>query len=72
MGRRRRGLRAKGHRLKDRIENRSATVAVVGGGYVGLPLAIAFARAGFYVAVVDRDASRVEAIKAGEIGRAHV
>ncbi len=31
------------------IENRTAQVAIIGLGYVGLPLAVAFAEAGFAV-----------------------
>jgi UDP-N-acetyl-D-mannosaminuronate dehydrogenase len=33
--------------LMDRIEDRSAHVAIIGLGYVGLPLAVGFAEAGF-------------------------
>jgi UDP-N-acetyl-D-glucosamine dehydrogenase len=39
--------------LLQRIENRSATVAVIGLGYVGLPLAVEFAKAGFNVIGYD-------------------
>jgi UDP-N-acetyl-D-glucosamine dehydrogenase len=51
--------------LIDRIESRSAIVGVVGLGYVGLPVAVAFAEAGFTVAAVDVDASKVRGIQAG-------
>jgi UDP-N-acetyl-D-glucosamine dehydrogenase len=43
-----------------------ATVGVIGLGYVGLPLAVAFAREGSEVVAVDVDARKVEAIGAGE------
>jgi UDP-N-acetyl-D-glucosamine dehydrogenase len=43
-----------------------ATVGVVGLGYVGLPLAVAFAREGCEVIAVDVDARKVQAIAAGE------
>jgi UDP-N-acetyl-D-glucosamine dehydrogenase len=43
-----------------------ATVGVVGLGYVGLPLAVAFAREGCEVVAVDVDAGKVRAIEAGE------
>ncbi len=43
-----------------------ATVGVVGLGYVGLPLAVAFAREGCEVVAVDVDARKVQAIGAGE------
>lgn len=42
--------------LRRKIEDRTATVAVIGLGYVGLPLAMEFARAGF--AVIGYDVSR--------------
>jgi UDP-N-acetyl-D-glucosamine dehydrogenase len=41
-------------------------VAIIGAGYVGLPLAEAFAAAGVPVVLVDVDAERVAAIKRGE------
>ncbi|HLM85595.1 MAG TPA: nucleotide sugar dehydrogenase [Solirubrobacteraceae bacterium] len=42
------------------------TVGVIGLGYVGLPLAVAFAQAGCDVVAVDVDSRKVEAIQAGE------
>jgi UDP-N-acetyl-D-glucosamine dehydrogenase len=42
------------------------TVGVVGLGYVGLPLAVAFAEAGEHVLAVDVDSKKVNAILAGE------
>jgi UDP-N-acetyl-D-glucosamine dehydrogenase len=42
------------------------TVGVIGLGYVGLPLAVAFAQGGCEVIAVDVDARKVEAIAAGE------
>lgn len=49
-------------RFDDRIASRQARVGVIGLGYAGLPLAIAFAEAGFDVAGVDLNAERVQAI----------
>ena len=43
-----------------------STVGVIGLGYVGLPLAVAFAREGCEVIAVDVDTRKVEAIEAGE------
>ncbi|HYG60310.1 MAG TPA: NAD(P)-binding domain-containing protein, partial [Symbiobacteriaceae bacterium] len=54
-----------GAALKARIESRQAAVAVIGAGYVGLPLAIELARAGFPVVCIDSNAERVAMIGAG-------
>src|SRR3984885_13949365 len=45
---------------------RMTTVGIVGLGYVGLPLAVAFAQEGCEVIAVDVDARKVQAIEAGE------
>ena len=51
--------------LRDKIDSRSARTGVVGLGYVGLPLAVEFARSGFHTTGIDLDARKVEAINAG-------
>jgi UDP-N-acetyl-D-glucosamine dehydrogenase len=51
--------------LANRIDNRSANVAVIGLGYAGLPVAIEFARAGFTVTGIDIDPSRVALVNGG-------
>jgi UDP-N-acetyl-D-glucosamine dehydrogenase len=53
--------------LEQRIADRRAVVGVVGLGYVGLPLADAFAAAGFHVLGLDTDADRVAALERGEV-----
>jgi UDP-N-acetyl-D-glucosamine dehydrogenase len=52
--------------LSRKIESRTARVGVVGLGYVGLPLAVEFAEAGFCVTGIDIDQSKVAAINRGE------
>ncbi len=52
--------------LLTRIEDRSAHVCVIGLGYVGLPLAVSFAEAGFRVTGLDLDQAKVDAIRNGE------
>ena len=52
-------------RLEERLVGRSGTVGVVGLGYVGLPLAVGFARAGFRVIGVDADPARSALLTAG-------
>lgn len=50
--------------LRERLAG-TPTVGVVGLGYVGLPLAVAFAESGATVVGVDLDAARVAAVRAG-------
>jgi UDP-N-acetyl-D-glucosamine dehydrogenase len=54
------------HQLLDRIARREARIGIVGLGYVGLPLAVAFAQEGFAVVGVDLDARKVSALQRGE------
>lgn len=51
--------------LLGKIESREARVGVVGLGYVGLPLAVAFAQAGFEVVGVDVSQEKVDALNRG-------
>jgi UDP-N-acetyl-D-glucosamine dehydrogenase len=52
--------------LLRKIENRSATVAIVGLGYVGVPLAVEFAKAGFRVIGYDVSQRVVDLLNRGE------
>jgi UDP-N-acetyl-D-glucosamine dehydrogenase len=52
--------------LRERLSGRTATVGIVGMGYVGLPLAIAAQRAGFGVIGFDIDQDKVTAINGGK------
>src|SRR5438309_100952 len=54
------------------MQNTSATVCVIGLGYVGLPLAIQFARCGAKVIGLDIDAAKVEQINAGQSYIKHI
>ena len=54
-----------GTELRRKIADRSACVAVIGCGYVGLPLAVAFARAGFPVVALDLDEKRIAQLRKG-------
>ncbi len=51
--------------LLSRIRDCSAVISVVGLGYVGLPLAVAFAEHGYRVVGIDVDGRKVEALNAG-------
>ncbi|MFP3898647.1 MAG: nucleotide sugar dehydrogenase [Dehalococcoidia bacterium] len=52
--------------LEQKIEDRSAVVGIVGIGYVGLPLAVAFAAAGFRVLGFDIRQNNVDSVNRGE------
>ena len=52
--------------LADKIAAREARVGVIGLGYVGLPLAVEFAKAGMKSVGFDIDAKKVEQINRGE------
>jgi UDP-N-acetyl-D-glucosamine dehydrogenase len=51
--------------LKDKIRDRSAKVGVVGLGYVGLPLAIEMANAGFHATGIDLVKEKVDSVNLG-------
>jgi UDP-N-acetyl-D-glucosamine dehydrogenase len=51
--------------LRDKLKNRTARTGVVGLGYVGLPLAVELAKAGFHTTGIDLDARKVQAIDEG-------
>jgi UDP-N-acetyl-D-glucosamine dehydrogenase len=52
--------------LRDKLARREATVGVVGMGYVGLPLALTFAKAGQHVVGFDVDPEKPRKLLAGE------
>ena len=51
--------------LLDTIRTRHVRAGVIGLGYVGLPLAVEFARAGYTTTGVDLDVAKVDAINEG-------
>ncbi|HSN18154.1 MAG TPA: nucleotide sugar dehydrogenase [Gammaproteobacteria bacterium] len=51
--------------LSERIEKHEARITVIGQGYVGLPLAIAFAHAGYTVIGLDNSREKVESLNQG-------
>ncbi len=52
--------------FKDNVRKKKARIAVVGLGYVGLPLAVEFAKSGFEVLGIDIDRGRLDHIKRKE------
>jgi UDP-N-acetyl-D-glucosamine dehydrogenase len=52
--------------LEEKIRSRTARVGIVGLGYVGLPLAVEFARAGFTVTGIDISEDKTRRVNAGE------
>jgi UDP-N-acetyl-D-glucosamine dehydrogenase len=51
--------------LVRKLKDKTAAVAILGLGYVGLPLAVVFGEAGFHVTGVDPDSRKVESLKKG-------
>lgn len=51
--------------LETKLNDRTAQLGVIGLGYVGLPLAVEFARAGFHVVGIDIDARKVDSLNRG-------
>ena len=58
--------------LIERIAAHEARIGIIGQGYVGLPLSLLFADAGFPVVAFDSDPSKVEALNDGRSYIAHV
>src|SRR5437016_307110 len=52
--------------LEEKIRTRRARVGIVGLGYVGLPLAVEFAKAGFSVTGIDISGQKTSRVNAGE------
>src|SRR5438093_9462110 len=51
--------------LKRKIREKQARVGVIGLGYVGLPLALAFENTGFSVTGIDIDSRKVDGLRSG-------
>ena len=58
--------------LKSKIHNRDACIAVIGLGYVGLPLAIRFSEEGFKVVGIDIDKEKVDLLNNGKSYIKHI
>ena len=58
--------------LLQHISARTARVGIIGQGYVGLPLALVFAEAGFSVTGFDVDPAKIEALGRGESYIKHI
>ncbi|MGH7557429.1 MAG: nucleotide sugar dehydrogenase [Gemmatimonadota bacterium] len=65
-------LSATAEGLRERIDSGTARVGVVGLGYVGLPLSMAFAERGFEVLGFDVDTIKVDVLSRGESYIAHL
>lgn len=59
-------------KLLSKINNKQAVVAIIGLGYVGLPLAIRFAEEGLKVIGLDIDQHKIDKIEAGESYIKHI
>ncbi len=54
------------NKLQTLIKNKKAKIAVIGLGYVGLPLAVGFAEKGFSVLGLDSDKSKIKQVNTGK------
>ena len=52
--------------LSSKIESKTARIGIVGLGYVGLPLAVEYAKAGYQVVGIDVQAAKVDILNTGE------
>ncbi|MDQ6698965.1 MAG: nucleotide sugar dehydrogenase [Acidobacteriota bacterium] len=52
--------------LEEKIKSRRARVGVIGLGYVGLPLAVEYAKAGFTVTGIDLSTAKIDRVNAGD------
>ena len=52
--------------LVKKLKDKTATIAILGLGYVGLPLAVVFGEAGFRVTGVDPDTRKIDLLKKGK------
>jgi len=59
-------------RLVQRLQDRTASIGIVGLGYVGLPLALRFAEVGYAVIGFDIDGAKVETLNAGRSYIEHI
>lgn len=60
------GLPPAAAELAEKFRSGQAQVGVIGLGYVGLPLAVVLAEAGYQVIGIDRDPAKIEAVNRGE------
>ncbi len=51
--------------LLNQLKNKTARIAILGLGYVGLPLAVVFAEAGFDITGIDPDKHKVDSVNKG-------
>jgi UDP-N-acetyl-D-glucosamine dehydrogenase len=59
-------------RLIRRLQNRESTIAIVGLGYVGLPLTLRFAEVGYHVIGIDIDPEKVAMLRQGKSYIEHI
>lgn len=59
-------------KLLEKIQNQEAVVSIIGLGYVGLPLAIAFLDKGYQVIGLDIDKNKIETLKEGKSYLNHI
>lgn len=51
--------------IRSKLMNKNTSIGIIGLGYVGLPLAVAFARANYYVTGFEIDKRKIKSLKSG-------
>ena len=59
-------------KLKLKVSQKESSIAVVGLGYVGLPLAMRFTKKGFKVFGIDKDSSRCKRLNSKKSFLSHI
>ncbi len=58
--------------LKQKLVDKTATIAIVGVGYVGLPLILRYSQLGYKVVGIDIDQSKIDSLNAGKTYIEHI
>ena len=60
------------HQLTNKLDEKTAVVGIIGLGYVGLPLALCYAQAGYSVVGLDIDEAKISSLKEGKSYIQHI
>ena len=52
--------------ILERLNNKSATIGIIGLGYVGLPLALTYSQNGYKVIGIDTEVEKIQTLNSGK------